>query len=57
MPNDMYINGMVAIHGTYWHNMFGSGVRLSHGCINLSLKDAAWMYNWAPVGTTGIVHY
>jgi lipoprotein-anchoring transpeptidase ErfK/SrfK len=57
VPNVMYINGMVAIHGTYWHNMFGSGVRLSHGCINLSLKDAAWMYKWAPIGTKVIVHY
>lgn len=57
VPNIMYINGDVALHGTYWHNLFGSGVRLSHGCINLSLKDAAWMYRWAPVGTKVVVHY
>ncbi len=57
VPNVMYINGSVALHGTYWHNLFGTGARLSHGCINLSLKDAEWMYGWAPMGTTVVVHY
>jgi lipoprotein-anchoring transpeptidase ErfK/SrfK len=52
----MYINGSVALHGAYWHNLFGSGVRLSHGCINLPLDSAAWLYKWAPVGTTVVVH-
>lgn len=27
----------------------------SHGCINTTLADAAWYYNWAPIGTTVIV--
>jgi lipoprotein-anchoring transpeptidase ErfK/SrfK len=31
--------------------MFGSGVRMSHGCINLPLGSAAWLYAWAPIGT------
>lgn len=57
VPNVMYFNGMVALHGTYWHNKFGSGERLSHGCVNLSLADAAWLYEWAPVGTLVTVHY
>jgi lipoprotein-anchoring transpeptidase ErfK/SrfK len=57
VPNVLYFNGAVALHGTYWHNMFGTGVRMSHGCVNLSLKDAEWIYNWAPVGTKVIVHY
>ena len=57
VPNVMYINGMVALHGTYWHNKFGTGVRMSHGCVNLSLADAAWLYEWAPVGTTVTIHY
>jgi lipoprotein-anchoring transpeptidase ErfK/SrfK len=56
VPNVMYINGSVALHGAYWHNLFGSGVRLSHGCINLPLESAAWLYKWAPVGTNVIVH-
>lgn len=57
VPNVMYINGGVALHGTYWHNRFGSGARLSHGCVNLPLSAAAWLYGWAPVGTTVRVAY
>ena len=57
VPHVMYINGSVALHGTYWHNMFGTGVRMSHGCVNLPLDAAAWLYNWAPMGTTVVVHY
>lgn len=57
VPNVMYIHGGVALHGTYWHNLFGSGIRPSHGCINLPLRSAAWLYNWAPMGTTVKVHY
>ncbi len=57
VPNVLYIVGGVALHGTYWHNLFGTGVRMSHGCVNLSLRDAAWMYAWAPLGTTVKIHY
>ena len=51
VPNVMYIYGGVALHGTYWHDMFGTGVRMSHGCINLPLDAAAWLYDWADIGT------
>ena len=37
-----------AIHGTYWHNNFGNP--MSHGCVNLPMDIAAWIYGWAPVG-------
>lgn len=57
VPWVMYIYGGVALHGTYWHNAFGSGYRLSHGCINLSIPDAAWLYNWTFIGTPVSVHY
>ncbi len=57
IPNVMYIVGGVALHGTYWHNRFGTGARLSHGCINLPLRAAAWLYSWAPVGTPVRVTY
>jgi lipoprotein-anchoring transpeptidase ErfK/SrfK len=50
VPSVMYINGGVAIHGTYWHDMFGIR-RMSHGCINVPLGAAAWLYKWAPGGT------
>lgn len=57
VPNAMYIVGGVALHGTYWHNQFGTGVRRSHGCVNLPLKSAAWLYNWAPLGTPVTVRW
>lgn len=57
VPNVMYFNGGVALHGTYWHNQFGTGKRLSHGCVNLPLDAAAKLYDWAPMGTPVVVHY
>lgn len=57
VPHAMYIVGGVALHGTYWHNQFGSGVRRSHGCINLPLGAAAWLYEWAPMGTPVTVRW
>lgn len=56
VPHVMYINGGVAIHGTYWHNQFGIR-RMSHGCINAPLAAAEWLYNWAPMGTTTVVRW
>jgi lipoprotein-anchoring transpeptidase ErfK/SrfK len=38
-----------ALHGTYWHSNFG--VPMSHGCVNLPMDVAAWLYAWAPIGT------
>ena len=55
VPYTMYFYKGYGIHGTYWHNNFG--VPMSHGCVNLSIPDAQWMYNWASVGTVVHVHY
>jgi len=44
-----------AIHGAYWHNNFGAV--MSHGCINLPLDVAAWLYSIADVGTRVEIHY
>lgn len=50
VPYVMYFDNLGnAIHGTYWHNNFGTP--MSHGCVNLPIDIAAWMYGWAPVGT------
>jgi hypothetical protein len=35
----------VAFHGTYWHNDYG--LPRSHGCINLNLSAARWLYRWS----------
>lgn len=45
----------IYIHSAYWHNNFGH--RMSHGCINTSLKDAEWIYGWAATGTAVETHY
>jgi len=54
VPYIMYFFGDYGIHGTYWHNNFG--VPMSHGCVNLSVADAEWAYNFASVGTVVNVH-
>lgn len=54
VPYIMYFSGDYGIHGTYWHNNFG--VPMSHGCVNLSIPDAEWAYNFAVVGTVVNVH-
>ena len=35
----------VAFHGTYWHYNFGR--KMSHGCVNMTMEDAKWLYRWA----------
>jgi len=49
VPNVMYFYQAYAIHGAYWHNNFGR--RASHGCVNVSLAAAQWLFAWANVGT------
>ncbi|HVI60873.1 MAG TPA: L,D-transpeptidase, partial [Candidatus Saccharimonadales bacterium] len=46
-----------AVHGVYWRPLSWFGVHnSSHGCIGLPEDQAKWVYNWAPIGTTVIVH-
>ena len=55
VPYVMYFYADFALHGAYWRSSFGySG---SHGCVNMPVGDAAWLYEWAPVGTRVEVHY
>ena len=54
VPWVMYFSGANAIHGTYWHHNFGHP--MSHGCVNLTIDDAKWFYDWAAIGTPVIVH-
>jgi hypothetical protein len=54
VPNVLYFtNRGHAIHGTYWHENFG--VPMSHGCINLPMDVAEWMYAWARVGMAVVI--
>jgi len=55
VPYVMYFYQDYALHGTFWHSNFGSP--MSHGCVNLETSDAAWIYNFATIGTVVNVHY
>jgi lipoprotein-anchoring transpeptidase ErfK/SrfK len=55
VPYTMYFYKGYSFHGTYWHNNFG--VPMSHGCVNMSIPDSEWLFNWASVGTLVNVHY
>ncbi|MEK7311932.1 MAG: L,D-transpeptidase family protein [Chloroflexota bacterium] len=55
VPYVMYFTGDFALHGAYWHNNFGTPV--SHGCVNMRVGDAAWLFDFASIGTLVKVHY
>jgi lipoprotein-anchoring transpeptidase ErfK/SrfK len=55
VPYIMYFYKGYGIHGTYWHNNFGTP--MSHGCVNMTITDAEWVYNFASVGTVVEVSY
>jgi len=48
VPWTMYYDKARALHGAYWHNSFGSP--RSHGCVNLSVGDSRWIFDWANTG-------
>jgi hypothetical protein len=48
VPWTMYYDKARALHGAYWHNGFGTP--RSHGCVNMSVGDARWLYDWAGEG-------
>lgn len=55
VPSVMYFYESYAIHGTYWHNNFGRV--MSHGCVNMPVDAAKFMFKWAPMGTPVTIHY
>jgi hypothetical protein len=48
VPWTMYFDEARALHGVYWHTLFGYVA--SHGCVNLALADAHWLFDWAKMG-------
>jgi lipoprotein-anchoring transpeptidase ErfK/SrfK len=54
VPFTMYYDNSYAIHGAYWNRRFGTPV--SHGCVNVAVNHAEWLFNWAEVGTPVVVH-
>jgi hypothetical protein len=53
VPWILYYDGQRALHGSYWHDHYG--LRGSHGCVNLTPRDARWLYDFANVGDTVVV--
>jgi hypothetical protein len=44
VPYVMFFNGDVGIHGTYWHQNFGTP--MSHGCVNTPTPSAEKLFYW-----------
>ncbi|MFZ6030549.1 MAG: L,D-transpeptidase family protein [Chloroflexota bacterium] len=55
VPYVMYFYEGYGLHGTYWHNNFGTP--MSHGCVNFSTEDAGWVFGFVEVGTWVNIHY
>ena len=55
VPTAMFYDGNYSIHGTYWHHNFGTP--MSHGCVNMSVEDAEWLYNFSEIGTLVNIHW
>jgi lipoprotein-anchoring transpeptidase ErfK/SrfK len=54
VPHVMYFHEGYGLHGVTWHANFGQ--RMSHGCVNLPTDEAAWLFDFAQVGTLVNVH-
>jgi hypothetical protein len=48
VPYVMFFDNDISLHGTYWHE--GFGFKHSHGCVNMSISDAHWVYDWMGTG-------
>jgi hypothetical protein len=48
VPWTMYFDESRALHGAYWRANLG--FPQSHGCVNMSIGDAHWIFNWAELG-------
>ena len=55
VPWVSYFYESFAFHGAGWRSSFGySG---SHGCINMPVPEAQWLYNWLDTNTVVQSHY
>ena len=50
-----FTNDGASFHYNYWSSVWGYPG--SHGCLGLTLRDSAWLWEWAHVGTPIIIHY
>jgi hypothetical protein len=45
----------IAFHGTFWHDNYGTPT--SHGCVNLRIEDARWLFRWSTPVVNPELHY
>ena len=58
VPWVTYFSGGYAMHGAPWRSSFGwSGYGGSHGCVNMPVGAAKFIYDWTDMGDTVVVHY
>ena len=50
VPWTIYFDEGRAMHGIYWRTNLGRPA--SHGCVNLTIADAHWLYDWVKEGDT-----
>jgi hypothetical protein len=48
VPWTMYFDQARALHGAYWRANLG--FPQSHGCVNMSVGDSRWLFDWANLG-------
>ena len=44
VPFTQFFHMPFALHGEYWHDRFGEPK--SGGCVNLSVEDSRWLFDW-----------
>ncbi len=54
VPYIMYFNDGMALHAAPWHDNFG--YPMSHGCVNMSMTDARWLFGWTESAPTAPVY-
>ena len=58
VPWVTYFTGSYAMHGAPWRSSFGwNGYGGSHGCVNMPVDAAKFIYDWTDMGDTVVVHY
>lgn len=57
VPWVTYFTGSYALHGAPWRSSFGwGGEGGSHGCVNMPVSAAKFIYDWSEIGTTVVSH-
>lgn len=48
VPWTLYYDDARALHGAYWRAKLG--YPQSHGCVNMTIGDSHWIFDWAQIG-------